>query len=47
MKTLKINDDIHEILKKYCKENNLKINSWIESLIKNKIENDKRKRSLR
>ena len=46
MKTLKITDETHEILKKYCKDNNLKINSWIESLIKNKIKNDKGKRSI-
>lgn len=47
MKSLKITDEVHELLKKYCKENNLKINSWVESIIKNKIKNDKRKTSLR
>jgi len=47
MKSLKINDEIHNILKNFCKENNLKINSWVESLIKKEIKNDKRKTSLR
>ena len=43
MKSLKIADDVHNLLKKYCKERDLKINSWVESLIKNKIKDDKRK----
>jgi len=47
MKSLKITDEVHELLKNYCKEYNLKINSWVESIIKNQIKNDKRKTSLR
>lgn len=43
MKSLKISNETHDILKKYCKINNLKISSWVEELIKNKIKNDKRK----
>lgn len=45
MKSLKISDETHELLKKFCKENDLKINAWIETIIKNKIKNDKGKTS--
>jgi len=45
MKSLKISDETHEELKKFCKEKDLKINAWIETIIKNKIKDDKRKRS--
>jgi len=36
-KTILINTDIHTILKKYCKENNLKINEYVSKLIENNI----------
>jgi len=45
MKSLKITEKTHNILKLYCNENSLKMNLFVENLIKNKIENDKRKES--
>jgi hypothetical protein len=35
-KNLKITSKTHEILKKYCEENGLKIFSFVEKLIKEK-----------
>jgi hypothetical protein len=34
MKTLKITEDTHTKLKIYCAKNKLKINEWVENLIK-------------
>lgn len=45
MKSLKITEKTHNLLKLYCNENSLKMNLFVENLIKNKIENDKRKES--
>lgn len=39
-KSIKITEKTHELLKNYCKNNNLKLNSWVESLIKNKLEKE-------
>jgi hypothetical protein len=32
-KTLLISETTHDTLKKYCKENSIKINDWVEKLI--------------
>jgi len=37
-KTLKIDENLHRELKKYSKENTLKLNEWIENLIKKEFE---------
>jgi len=37
-KSIKITEKTHKILKDFCKKNNLKINSWVESLILEKME---------
>lgn len=37
MKTLKISNELHEKLKEYCKHRNLKMNLWVETLIKNNV----------
>lgn len=37
MKTLKISKDVHKKLKDYCKNNNLKMNLWVENIIKNNL----------
>ena len=29
-KTIKISEELHSELKEYCRENNLKLNGWIE-----------------
>jgi len=31
VKTITISDDVHNKVKKYCVDNNLKINEWVES----------------
>jgi len=36
-KTLKISEIIHQKLKVYCVKNKLKLNKWVEDLIKNNI----------
>lgn len=36
-KTIKIDTDTHDKLKKYCKKHNLKLNSWVNSLIFSQI----------
>ena len=33
MKTFKISDELHSFLKKYCKDNNLKMGRWVESIV--------------
>ena len=42
MKTLHINDEIHEIFKEYCKENGFQINKLTEIIITNYIKNIKK-----
>lgn len=37
-KTIKISVSTHELLKKFCKRNNLKLNSWVDSLILENME---------
>jgi len=32
-KTLLISEDTHTKLKKFCKENSIKLNDWVEKLI--------------
>jgi len=34
MKTFKITEELHSVLKKYCKDNNLKMGGWVENIIK-------------
>jgi len=34
MKTLKIDEELHTILKKYSKDNTLKLNEWVENIIR-------------
>jgi len=36
-KTLKINPELHKKLKKYCNENGLKLNIWIEKQLEKTI----------
>ena len=38
LKNLKIDEKIHNELKNYTMENTLKLNEWVEKLIKNKLE---------
>ena len=38
IKTIKIDENLHEELKKYAKENSLKLNDWVEKLIKKEFE---------
>jgi len=40
MKTIKISKEIHNILKDYCKENNLKLGHWIEFILKEYTKNN-------
>jgi len=37
-KTIKIDEDLHTKLKKYSKENSLKLNDWLEKIIKKEFE---------
>ena len=41
IKNIKISVESHEILKKYCDENNLKMYKFLESLIKKTCERKK------
>jgi hypothetical protein len=43
-KTIKISPVLHAELLKYSKENNLKLNKWIESLIRVGFEKEKEKK---
>lgn len=36
-KTLKISIELHKELKIYCVQNSLKLNNWIEEVLKEKI----------
>lgn len=38
MKTIKISDYTHSVLKKYCKENSLKLNDWVDKFLLNNME---------
>ena len=38
LKNLKIDEDLHTELKLYAKENSLKLNDWIEKMIKKEFE---------
>jgi len=40
MKTLKIDEKIHALIKDYCNKNNLKMGKFIESLLKKYVENN-------
>jgi len=33
-KTIKISPELHNIIKKYCNDNNYKMNGWIENKLK-------------
>ena len=37
-KTIKIDESLHTELKKYYKDNTLKLNEWIEKIIKKEFE---------
>ena len=37
MKTLKISDELHTIIKSFCKEEGFKLNIWVEKQLKEKI----------
>jgi predicted HicB family RNase H-like nuclease len=38
MKTLKIDEYLHSKLKKYAKEKTLKLNEWVENIIRKEFE---------
>jgi hypothetical protein len=40
LKNLKINEETHEKLKNYCKENGLKVGKFVENLINSKLAED-------
>ena len=40
MKSLKIEDQLHIFLKKYCKKNHLKMGHWIESILLDYLKNN-------
>ena len=33
MKTMKISEELHTNLKKYCNKNNLKMGKWVETIL--------------
>jgi predicted HicB family RNase H-like nuclease len=37
-KTVVIENTTHELLKEYCNDNSIKLNAWVDNLIKEKIE---------
>jgi hypothetical protein len=41
IKNIKISPEVHEILKNYCDENNLKMYKFLESLIKKNCQKEK------
>ena len=45
MKSLKITEETHKELKSYCKKNSLKMNLYVENLIKKTLYCDKREES--
>jgi predicted HicB family RNase H-like nuclease len=42
LKNMKISENLHTELKQHAKENSLKLNSWIENLIKKEFDKIKR-----
>jgi predicted HicB family RNase H-like nuclease len=38
LKNMKIDENLHTELKKYAKENSLKLNDWVEKMIKREFE---------
>ena len=38
LKNMKIDENLHTDLKKYAKENSLKLNDWVEKIIKKEFE---------
>lgn len=44
-KNLKINENTHDIIKEYCKNNSLKIGLWAESILLREISNETKKPS--
>ena len=40
MKTIKITDEAHKVMKEYCKENHLKMLYWASDVLKEKIEDE-------
>lgn len=43
MKTLHINDEIHDDFKKFCKENGYQVNKLTEIIIRDYLKNKKKK----
>lgn len=42
-KTLKITEETHSLLRKYCQIHSLKINDWVDKLIKSNIDTHAKK----
>jgi predicted HicB family RNase H-like nuclease len=36
-KTVVIENETHKVLKEYCNDNSIKLNSWVDNLIKEKL----------
>ncbi len=43
-KTLPISSGSYDVIKKYCKQNNLKISGWAEVVLLKEIEHEKNKK---
>jgi len=43
LKNMKIDENLHTDLKKYAKENSLKLNDWVKKIIKKEFEKIKEK----
>ena len=43
LKNMKIDENLHTDLKKYARENSLKLNDWVEKIIKKEFEKIKEK----
>lgn len=43
LKNMKIDENLHTELKNYAKENSLKLNDWVEKIIKKEFEKIKSK----
>lgn len=43
-KTLPIDSKAYEVIKDFCKQNNLKISGWAEAILIKEIENEKNKK---
>jgi predicted HicB family RNase H-like nuclease len=44
-KTIKISPELHKMIKKYCVNNDLKMNNWIEKQLKKIIETTNEKKN--